>query len=145
MFSVFVPYYYPELSKDITINDLEKLNKKDCIKIINRNILSKEEKIKFTFNLITQIYKNKTVTDKEKYFFYADKFWSNIILNQTIKMNVSKLGYLSRKYLCEYKNLNLKFNEPIENVLVLEFYLLNLITDESFISRIMEFFRNLFT
>ena len=127
MFSVFVPYYYPELSKDITINDLEKLNKKDCIKIINRNILSKEEKIKFTFNLITQIYKNKTVTDKEKYFFYADKFWSNIILNQTIKMNVSKLGYLSRKYLCEYKNLNLKFNEPIENVLVLEFYLLNLI------------------
>ena len=144
MFSVFVPYYYPELSKDITINDLEKLNKKDCIKIINRNILSKEEKIKFTFNLITQIYKNKTVTDKEKYFFYADKFWSNIILNQTIKMNVSKLGYLSRKYLCEYKNLNLKFNEPIENVLVLEFYLLNLITDESFISRIMEFFRNLF-
>jgi len=144
MFSVFVPYYYPELSKDITINDLEKLNKKDCIKIINRNILSKEEKIKFTFNLITQIYKNKTVADKEKYFFYADKFWSNIILNQTIKMNVSKLGYLSRKYLCEYKNLNLKFNEPIENVLVLEFYLLNLITDESFISRIMEFFRNLF-
>ena len=107
MFSVFVPYYYPELSKDITINDLEKLNKKDCIKIINRNILSKEEKIKFTFNLITQIYKNKTVTDKEKYFFYADKFWSNIILKQTIKMNVSKLGYLSRKYLCEYKNLNL--------------------------------------
>jgi len=145
MFSVFVPYYYPELSKDIKINDLEKLNKKDCIKIINRNILSKEEKIKFIFNLITQIYKNKTVTDKEKYFFYADKFWSNIILNQTIKMNVSKLGYLSRKYLCEYKNLNLKFNEPIENVLVLEFYLLNLITDESFISRIMEFFRNLFT
>lgn len=144
MFSVFAPFY-TELSTDIKINDLEKINKKDCIKIINRNILSKEEKIKFTFNLITQIYKNKTVTDKEKYFFYADKFWSNIILNQTIKMNVSKLGYLSRKYLCEYKNLNLKFNEPIENVLVLEFYLLNLITDESFISRIMEFFRNLFT
>tara|TARA_B110000285_G_C14758299_1_gene438420 strand:- start:149 stop:586 length:438 start_codon:yes stop_codon:yes gene_type:complete len=144
MFSVFVPYYYPKLQTDIKINDLHIFDKKECIKIIDRNILLKEEKIKFTFNLITQIYNNKTVTDKEKYFFYADKFWSTIILNQNIKMNFSKLGYLSKKYLCEYKNLNLTFNEPIENVLVLEFYLIKLITDESFISKIMEFFRNLF-
>ena len=44
-----------------------------------------------------------------------------------------------------YKNENLVFTKPIEEVLILEFYLLKLITqNDTFVKWIINFFRNLF-
>lgn len=97
------------------------------------------------WNLLKKKYINQNVIEKEKYFFYADKFWSKIILNEKISKNFNELGYYSRKNLNSYKNENLVFTKPIEEVLILEFYLLKLITqNDTFVKWIINFFRNLF-
>lgn len=132
-----------ELPK-INISDIEKKDDKNILKIINSNFYDKQEKIDFTFNLLKKKYINQNVREKEKYFFYADKFWSKIILNGKISKNFNELGYYSRKNLNSYKNDNLIFTKPIEEVLILEFYLLKIITEnDGFVSWIINFFRNL--
>jgi hypothetical protein len=135
-------YFY---GKEINISDIEKKDDKNILKIINSNFYDKQEKIDFTFNLLKKKYKNQNVIEKEKYFFYADKFWSKIILNENISKNFNEMGYYSRKNLNSYKNENLVFTKPIEEVLILEFYLLKLITqNDTFVKWIINFFRNLF-
>ena len=133
-----------ELPK-INISDIEKKDDKNILKIINSNFYDKQEKIDFTFNLLKKKYINQNVSEKKKYFFYADKFWSKIILNEKISKNFNELGYYSRKNLNSYKNESIVFTKPIEEVLILEFYLLKLITqNDTFVKWIINFFRNLF-
>ena len=137
-------YFYEKKLPKINILDIVKKDDKNILKIINSNFYDKKEKIDFTFNLLKKKYINQDVIEKEKYFFYADKFWSEIILNEKIDKNFNELGYYSRKNLNSYKNENIIFTKPIEEVLILEFYLLKLITEnDGFVSWIINFFRNL--
>ena len=131
----------------------EVVNKKnsDIIDYIEHKSTHQKKHIlkKMIISIYESVENNKDISiiskqNKETYFFYADQFWTKIMLNDKYNNEFHEIGFRAKKNMMKFRNTNQKFTNSIEEMLPLEYYLINLYTeDRTFFTMILDFFKNL--
>ena len=66
------------------------------------------------------------------------------MINEKFNNEFQEIGFKAKKNMMKFKNVNQKFDKPMEKIIPLEYHLIKLYTDKvSFITLILDFFRNL--
>jgi hypothetical protein len=135
----------------VAIEELKNKKNSDVINYVKHKSTQQKKHIlkKIIISIYDSVEKNDEMTiistqNKEKYFFYADQFWTKIMLNDKYNKEFYEIGFRAKKNMMKFRNTNQKFTDSIEEMLPLEYYLIKLYTeDRTFFTMILDFFKNL--
>ena len=123
-------------------NDMKTKTSEEVIKHLedleSRKLIDGPKKMEILHKFIKEIYESPTSGNigaipsnmRACYFYHADIFWTRIMIKESVTdMRVNTLTFLSKKNMCSFiTNPNQEFNDSGEEVLQLEYYLVDMMT-----------------